>query len=117
MPKIIAWREMYGPQGLKLIAIHIPRQEASMDLERVREMVRALQITDPCGVDNRHAIKNAFDTPYVPAYFLFDREGKLRGRSGGELGPGLLEQPLKRQFELGNQEKEKLSALTIALAH
>jgi thiol-disulfide isomerase/thioredoxin len=99
MPKIARWREKYASQGLKLVAIHMPRQETDTEIERVREMVRALGITDPCGVDNRHTVKQAFVTSYVPAYFLFDREGKLRGRAGGEAGLAQLEQTLKRQFE------------------
>jgi len=101
MPTIGKWRDMYSPTGLQVIAIHTPRQPSDSDVERVRQDIDTLEITEPCGIDNTHAVTDAFQNTYVPAYFLFDREGKLRGRSGGNAGLGLLEQSLKRQFEEG----------------
>jgi hypothetical protein len=103
MPRITAWRETYGPQGLKLIAIHLPRQAEDTPLGWVRQMADALWITDPCGVDNRYLVKRAFDNLYTPAYFLFDAGGLLRLRTGGLAGLALLEQALKRQFEPGER--------------
>lgn len=103
MPKVTAWREKYGPQGLKQIAIHLPRQAEDTPLEWVRQMVDALWITEPCGVDNRHLVKQAFDNLYIPTYFLFDADGLLRVRAGGIAGLALVEQALKCQFEPSNR--------------
>ena len=100
MPKLTAWREQYGPRGLKLIAMHLPRQEEDTDVDWVRQMVEALWLAEPCGVDNRHVVKKAFDNLYVPAYFLFDAAGLLRARTGGSAGLVPLEQALQRQFGL-----------------
>jgi hypothetical protein len=115
MPRITAWRETYGPQGLKLIAIHLPRQAEDTPLGWVRQMADALWITDPCGVDNRHLVKQAFDNLYTPAYFLFDVGGSLRVRTGGMAGLALLEQTLKCQFEPG--ERPVTSARQLAAGY
>jgi hypothetical protein len=99
MPIIRAWQEQYAAEGLQLIAVHMPRQESDLDIARVQEDVEQMRITEPCAVDNRHAIAEAFQNEYVPAYFLFDREGKLRSRAAGYAGLALLGSALKRQFE------------------
>ena len=102
MPRLADWRSLYAPRGLHLVAVHVPRQAQDTDVDGVRAALRAFQIVDPCGVDNQHALKTAFAAAYLPAYFLFDREGRLRARAGGEAGLGLLEQPLHQLFERGD---------------
>ena len=50
-------------------------------------------------VDNEHKLKDAFqnDHGYVPAYYLFDGEGKeLRSFAAGERGLDLLQATLDR---------------------
>jgi hypothetical protein len=98
MPTIAEWRDAYAERGLRVVAIHLPREEADTDVARVRDDVTRMQITEPCGVDNTVAVADAFDNRYVPAYFLFDREGLLRSRSAGDAGLGLLKGALARQF-------------------
>jgi len=99
MAKLALWRYLYAPKGLRFVAIHVPRQLQDIDVASVRAALENFMIADPCGLDNAHAIKSAFATAYLPAYFLFDRAGKLRGRTGGDAGLGLLEQPLRRLFD------------------
>jgi thiol-disulfide isomerase/thioredoxin len=94
MPTLKRWHEEYGPQGLTLVAMHMPRQESDLDVERVREDIRSLGVTEPCGIDNKLAVADAFEN-----YFLFDREGHLRGRTAGAVGLQTLESALKRQFK------------------
>lgn len=99
MPTVRKWREEYGPRGLKLVAVHMPRQEDDMDVAKVREDVQAMTITEPCGVDNTHAVADAFENKLMPAYYLFDREGTLRSRAAGDAGLAMVESALARQFE------------------
>jgi len=49
-------------------------------IEAVREAIATNTITEPCAIDNEHRLKDAFqnDQGYVPAYYFFDGEGKLR---------------------------------------
>jgi thiol-disulfide isomerase/thioredoxin len=98
LPRIAEWRDSERERGLRVIAIHMPRYEADTDVEAVRDAVATYQITEPCAIDNEHQLKEAFknDQGYVPAYYLFDAEGKLRSFAAGERGLDLLKATLDR---------------------
>lgn len=98
LPRIAEWRDARRDQGLRVIAVHMPRYEADTDVESVRDAVAKYQITEPCAIDNEHKLRDAFknDQGYVPAYYLFDAEGKLKGFAAGERGLDLLKASLDR---------------------
>ena len=98
MPKLEAWREEYVPRGLKMVAIHCPRIKADTDLEKVKANCEQYGIEEPCGVDNLHKAKKAFDNELWPAYFLFDREGNLKCRAAGKAGLAMLEPKLEQML-------------------
>ena len=87
MPDLQALRDRYAPQGLQVVAVHLPMSETDNDIERVRGLVAELGITEPCAIDNDHALGDRFETGGLwPVYFLFDADGKLRRRGGGRNG-------------------------------
>lgn len=98
LPRIAEWRDSRREQGLRVVAIHMPRYEADTDAEAVRNAVATYGITEPCAIDNEHKLRDAFmnDQGYVPAYYLFDAEGKLRSFAAGERGLDLLKATLDR---------------------
>ena len=98
LPRVAEWRDSEKERGLRVIAIHMPRYEADTDVEAVRDAVATYQISEPCAIDNEHKLKAAFqnDQGYVPAYYLFDAEGKLRSFAAGERGLDLLKATLDR---------------------
>jgi thiol-disulfide isomerase/thioredoxin len=96
MPKVVEWREEYRDRGLKVVAIHMPRQQEDTDLEAVRGDAAALGISEPCAIDSEHTIGERFENTLWPAYFVFDAEGNLRGRAAGYAGLKMIETPLKR---------------------
>ena len=98
LPRVAGWRDEFRKKGLRVIAVHMPRYESDTDVEQVRDMIATFKITEPCAVDNEHKLRDAFqnDKGYVPAYYLFDREGKLRGFAAGERGLDLLKATLDR---------------------
>lgn len=96
MPKVSEWREQYRDQGLKVLAIHMPRQEEDTNLEAVRADAALLGISEPCAIDSEHTIGDRFENTLWPAYFVFDAEGNLRGRAAGYAGLKMIEVPLKR---------------------
>ncbi|HSV74899.1 MAG TPA: redoxin family protein [Chthonomonadales bacterium] len=100
-PCLRKWRDLYGPQGLRLVAIHMPRSESDTDVERVKQCVAEKGIDEPCAIDNMHALADRFENQhrFVPHYYLFDREGCLRSRAAGNAGLAMLEAALKRQFD------------------
>jgi len=98
LPRVAGWRDDLREKGLRVIAVHMPRYETDTDVEQVRGSIATHNITEPCAVDNEHKLRDAFqnDQGYVPAYYLFDREGKLRGFAAGERGLDLLKATLDR---------------------
>lgn len=98
MPRVNEWREKFKQQGLRVIAVHMPRYEADTDMNAVREAMAKYDISDPCAIDNQHKLRDAFlnDQGYVPAYYLFDATGKLRSFAAGERGLDMLASALNR---------------------
>lgn len=90
----------YGEQGLQTVAVHFPRYEADTNLKQVRETVAAQGITEVCAVDNLHKFKDVFlnEQGWVPVYYLFAAEGKLKSRAAGEFGIGVLKTALEKMF-------------------
>ena len=98
MPALQTWREEYVPKGLKMVAIHCPRMKADTDINKVQSAIKEYHIDEPCGVDNMHKAKKAFDNELWPAYFLFDKEGNLKCRAAGKAGLSMLEPKLEQML-------------------
>jgi len=98
LPRVGQWRDEKKEQGLRVIAIHMPRYEADTDIKTVRDLISKFGITEPCAVDNEHKLKEAFqnDQGFVPAYYLFDTEGKLKSFAAGERGLDMLKSAIER---------------------
>lgn len=100
MPQVAAWRDGKRDQGLRVIGIHMPRYEADTDVQAARDAVATYNMTEPIAVDNEHKLKDAFlnEQGYVPAYYLFDAEGKLKSFAAGEKGLTFLKSALDRML-------------------
>jgi thiol-disulfide isomerase/thioredoxin len=111
LPRIAEWRDGLREQGLRVIAVHMPRYETDTDVEQVRAAIATNSITEPCAVDNEHKIKDAFqnDQGYVPAYYLFDGEGKLRSFAAGERGLDLFKATLDRVLTAYQNSREAVA--------
>ena len=98
LPRIAQWRDEKKDQGLRVIGIHMPRYESDTDVEIVRDLIGQHGVTEPVAVDNEHKLKETFhnDQGFVPAYYLFDSEGKLRSFAAGERGLDMLKSALER---------------------
>lgn len=106
MARLNEWRDKRKGDGLRVIAVHMPRYEADTNVEDVREAIHRYNITEPCAIDNQHRLREAFQNEqgYVPAYYLFDAEGKLRCFAAGERGVDMITSALERV--LAAQKKE-----------
>ncbi|HXG83795.1 MAG TPA: TlpA disulfide reductase family protein [Pyrinomonadaceae bacterium] len=102
MPKLQELKAKYKDKGLRAVAIHMPRYEADTNIETVRENIKTYRIDDVCAVDNQHKLKEAFlnEQGWVPVYYLFDAEGKLKSRSAGEFGIGVMTTALDKMFAI-----------------
>jgi thiol-disulfide isomerase/thioredoxin len=100
MPHLNEIKAKYGALGLQTIAVHMPRYEADTDLDMVNDAMRANKIEEPTAVDSLHKLKDAFQNEqgWVPVYYLFDAEGKLKTRAAGEFGVNVLQTALDKMF-------------------
>ena len=100
MPKLQELKAKYKDQGLRTVAIHMPRYEADTNIENVKATIAEHRIDDVCAIDNQHKLKDAFlnEQGWVPVYYLFDSDGKLRTRAAGEFGIGVLQTALEKML-------------------
>ena len=100
MPKLLELKNRYHAAGLRTVAIHMPRYEADTDIEKIKATIAEHCIDDVCAIDNEHKLKDAFlnEQGWVPVYYLFDAEGKLKTRAAGEFGISVLETALEKMF-------------------
>jgi len=100
LPRVAEWREKYRDAGLRVIAIHMPRYPEDINVDAVRETADKYQIIEPRAIDNEHKLRDAFQNEhgYVPAYYLFDEEHKLKSFAAGEYGAKVMEPALERLF-------------------
>jgi thiol-disulfide isomerase/thioredoxin len=104
LPDVNRWLETFAPQGLKILSVHMPRQESDTNVAAVKEAIDEYAVKQPCVVDNWHTITDAFENKYVPAFYLFDRQGKLRHFQAGEKAAKMV-QPIIERVLASAQEK------------
>ena len=100
MPVLREWVRDYTPKGVRFVSIHMPRQESDTHIADVKSAIENLGITEPVAIDNDHTIGERFETTgFWPYYFIFDKEGAMRGRAAGHAGLKTIENTLKRLIE------------------
>jgi thiol-disulfide isomerase/thioredoxin len=98
MPNINAFRDEYKDR-LNVVSVHMPRSEDDLDIEKVKEVAEEHGITQTILVDNQHGITDAFENKYVPAYYVFDKNGLLRHFQAGDSGMAMLEKRVNRVLD------------------
>jgi len=95
MPEVTKLRDEYDDE-LNVVAVHMPRSEDDLDMNVIRQMALSHDIIQPIFVDNEHKLTDAFENKYVPAYYVFDAEGKLRHFQAGGSGMDMLRKRINR---------------------
>lgn len=98
MPRVNTFRDRYKGE-LNVIAVHMPRSEDDMDLQQIKKAAAVHGITQPVFIDSDLKLTDSFGVRYVPAYFVFDRDGKLRHFQEGGSGMKMLEKRVKRVLD------------------
>ncbi|WP_128896203.1 redoxin domain-containing protein [Longirhabdus pacifica] len=97
LPLINEWRSKYEQEyDLQVIGVHMPRSEKDTDITVVKDVIKQYNLEHPVMVDNKHVVTDVFQNEYVPAYYLFDGEQKLRHFQAGEKGLALVEKRLHK---------------------
>lgn len=95
MPELNVLRDEYEDE-LNVVAVHMPRSEDDLEMSVIEAMAMGHDITQPIFVDNEHKLTDVFENKYVPAYYLFDKEGKLRHFQAGGSGMDMLRKKTER---------------------
>ncbi|UQW98237.1 TlpA family protein disulfide reductase [Rummeliibacillus sp. G93] len=98
MPDVNNFRDQYKDE-LNVIAVHMPRSEKDLDLGEIKEVANEHGITQPIFVDSDMKLTDAFENQYVPAYYVFDKDGKLRHFQAGGSGMKMLEKRVNRVLD------------------
>lgn len=94
--QVAQMRDQRKRDGLRVIAVHLPQSAAEKDSHAVRDAIERLNVTEPCALDNDRRLREAFAVApdALPAYYLFDTEGRLRNATTGETGLDAIEDQL-----------------------
>lgn len=97
LPNINEWIEKYKDEyNLEVIGVHMPRSEKDTEIDPVKETIAQYELKHPIIIDNGHAVTDAFENEYVPAFYLFDEKSQLRHFQAGEKGLKMVEQRLNK---------------------
>ncbi len=98
MPEVNKFRDKYKDE-LNVVAVHMPRSEKDLDLNDIKEVAAEHGITQPIFVDSKMKLTDTFENQYVPAYYVFDKDGKLRHFQAGGSGMKMLEKRVNRVLD------------------
>lgn len=60
LPQVAELRDRRRREGLRVIAVHLPRSQEERDTRAVRDAIARLNLTEPCALDNEHKLRDAF---------------------------------------------------------
>ncbi|RBP06991.1 TlpA disulfide reductase family protein [Rossellomorea aquimaris] len=98
MPQVNEFRDQYSDK-LNVMAVHMPRSEDDLNLDEIKKVAAEHDITQPIFVDSEHKLTDAFENQYVPAYYVFDKDGNLRHFQAGGSGMKMLEKRVNRVLD------------------
>ncbi|MFM2078714.1 MAG: hypothetical protein RJA49_2604 [Actinomycetota bacterium] len=73
-----AWFARYASDGLLLVSVHTPEFAYEAEPANVAEYVRREGISYPVTLDPHRVVWRAWDNHAWPAFYLYDRSGRLR---------------------------------------
>src|SRR5262245_28422643 len=74
----------FGPKGLAVLGVHSPEFPDEQVRANVVAKTREFGLAHPVMLDNDFSYWNALDNHYWPAYYIVDKQGRIRGRFVGE---------------------------------
>ncbi len=78
----------YAERGLKVVGIHTPEFDHEKVRRNVEAKVREFKLAHPVMIDNDYSYWHAMDNRYWPAFYLLDRQGRVRAFFAGETHAG-----------------------------
>jgi thiol-disulfide isomerase/thioredoxin len=87
-PWLNALERRLGPEGLRVVGIHSPEFDRERDPAAVAAKVKEFELHHPVMIDNDFAYWKALGNRFWPAFYLVDKEGRIRYRFVGETHAG-----------------------------
>lgn len=103
MPQINQFRDQYR-DCLNVVAVHMPRSESDLNIDEIIRVAAEHEISHPIFVDYHKMLAEAYENKYVPAYYLFDKNRKLRHYQAGGSSMNMLEKRLLRLLDEAEKE-------------
>jgi glutathione peroxidase-family protein len=78
----------YDAQGLQVIGVHSPEFDAEKVRSSIEVAMKKYDVTFPVMIDSDHSYWNALGNSYWPAFYLVDKQGRIRASFVGETHDG-----------------------------
>lgn len=78
----------YKDKGLIVIGVHTPEFDHEHNRDNVVRKVKEFKLQHPVMIDNDFSYWRAMGNRYWPAYYIIDKQGRLRGGYVGETHAG-----------------------------
>lgn len=87
----------YAAEGLRVVGIHTPEFNEERSVTNVRRYLDQNGITWPIGIDNDYRVWDRYNTTNAwPAFFVYDRRGRLLFHAAGENAVDAAEAVIRR---------------------
>src|ERR1043165_3067584 len=96
LAQVAQLRDQRKREGLRVVAAHVPQSDAEKNPRAVRDAIARLNVTEPCALDNDYKVSHGHED--LPAFFLFDPEGEIRGSATGANGLETIEDELDQML-------------------
>ena len=87
-PWLNAMEARLEPRGLQVIGVHTPEFERERIRKNVEAKTREFGLHHPVMIDNDFSYWRALKNRYWPAFYIFDKQGRLRATYVGETHEG-----------------------------
>ena len=77
-----------APEGLQVIGVHTPEFDREKVKSSIEAKIREFMLQHPVMIDNDHSYWRAMGNRYWPAYYIVDKQGRIRAVFYGETHRG-----------------------------
>lgn len=88
LPWLHGLAAQYNQRGLRIIGVHTPELAQEYVRANVVRKLAELHVDYPVMLDNDYSYWNALGNRYWPAFYLIDKQGRIRGQFAGETHAG-----------------------------
>jgi len=88
VPWMNSVQERFAPRGLQIVGVHTPELAQERVAANVRRKVEEYRIRYPVMLDADYSTWDAWSNQYWPAFYLIDKQGRVRAEYFGETHAG-----------------------------